>query len=1471
MGETRDRYRNEQMAKRRGADASCFRRAGVLLLCLLIWITSAPCMVDAFTVHAEEENNLRCVITAFSPLPEEIARQIVSVGTPVEELQLPDTLAVVCTYEEDTEDASNTEKEDSDEDGKTPDKPDVEDGDKVPTEPETGDNIADKPAEDDPASEKPEESGQTPETSDVGDQTPDKPEQGEAAAEKPAEGGSAPEKPKESGQTPETPNVGDQMPDKPEQGGQTPTAPEEAGLGASDPSDENNSAVNVDAGDVAASAGDPADTAVDGMSDAESTVYVDKLDEMLSAARDKMVSFLGGVSVEETQVTMESNLTEPDRDSEVQILTNMVSISPVTWESVFAYDSGLAGCYIFTPVLPEDDIVLADDAVLPEIVVIVAEEKAEAKAVQARKIRVMADTPADNKCGDNLTWKYENGTLTICGTGDMYGFDKAPWSEYASSISNVIIESGATSIGNFAFFDCKSLTSVAMPASIQSIGAAAFYGCSALKTLTIPKSVAKIGNLAFNGCSGLGEVEIPSSVVSITEYAFRDCTNAYIFYPASLSGMGGTKGTSANVEYTFSSGLTTLTIISLGSGINAIHFPATVGGGTVAAANWIEHEDVEITHASFPDHRYTDSSECTICGHQKELVVEETPEAGIDYIDECLINLTPGVVYRIGINGTTGAEMTAGADGSIPFPQDESWFGRMLSIIKIGKSPDSTDSGSQSLQIPTRPSAPEKSSVSTTPATAGKSDGTIVAVSTYKDKMQYSMSGKKAWSNIAGITQGNLAAGKYDVRFRADNTARKFASESLTVTIASAAIGKEPTPTASINFLTERLTGLQTGDQYLINGEAVTVEKDGVRIQEAWFGTEISIVKAGDGVTFSDSDAQLLQIPARPPKPTQVEGQAVSAKGAKDGKLQHVDNTMEYQADGAAGWTKVTADQVVNLPAGIYFVRIRATASGFCSEDVEVTIMDRDPDREQRSSAEIDYEKEELTDLNPGAAYLISVGSAASAAVTVKADAKGRIAIQTKWFGSDLYIVKKGNGFSIINSDAQLLSVPARPNAPEHVVPVHESKKGGKDGKLTNLDSSMAYQKKGAADWTPIAGTEVTKLSPGIYLVCYQAVAGQKFCSESAEYRVDAYELIREELPDAVISYESECFMYLTVNAYYKISGVKVQANDGGTIPIRAAWMTGKEISIVKAGDGVTTSDSAKQSIVVPKRPSAPASVKAVSESAEGAKDGKLTGVNGTMAYRVAGANDWTPIYGDTVEPLEPAKYEICYMATDHSFVSAVATRIVYAFGAEPKQPLTSKDSDSEEKDSDEEEQNAADGNDSSGDGQGGGSQTGNAVSASPAGGKHLTAAADQVSVQESAADGNKYKRNNEYRSTEYKQNAVSGNSVEVDGDQDSGKHKGNAIQSTEKSDGDGDSGGGSDNGSLTKMEEGIHKDSVSVVYTERAADRAITFYDFLLRLADSRNLIWVAVILAEPIIFLLLLMYALGRKRRDEECQAEH
>ena len=110
-----------------------------------------------------------------------------------------------------------------------------------------------------------------------------------------------------------------------------------------------------------------------------------------------------------------------------------------------------------------------------------------------------------------------------------------------SSLTSIIIPNNVTNIGDYAFYNCSSLTSIIIQNSVTSIGANAFYSCpityasasttaissipkSALITVIITSGQSILGN-AFYKCSSLTNITIGNSVTSIENFAFYDCSN----------------------------------------------------------------------------------------------------------------------------------------------------------------------------------------------------------------------------------------------------------------------------------------------------------------------------------------------------------------------------------------------------------------------------------------------------------------------------------------------------------------------------------------------------------------------------------------------------------------------------------------------------------------------------------------------------------------------------------------------------------------------------------------------------------------------------------------------------------------------------------------------------------------------------------------------------------------------------------
>ncbi|ORX72571.1 hypothetical protein BCR32DRAFT_330035 [Anaeromyces robustus] len=137
-------------------------------------------------------------------------------------------------------------------------------------------------------------------------------------------------------------------------------------------------------------------------------------------------------------------------------------------------------------------------------------------------------------CGNNVNWEYDpsSGELTISGEGPMKDYNEResiPWYTMKDDIKSVEIKNGVTTVGQFSFYNCSSITNVIIPNTVVSINSGSFLKCKSLTSITIPDFVTLIGKEAFGSCSSLTSVIIGESVNTIESYAFEFCDNIETF------------------------------------------------------------------------------------------------------------------------------------------------------------------------------------------------------------------------------------------------------------------------------------------------------------------------------------------------------------------------------------------------------------------------------------------------------------------------------------------------------------------------------------------------------------------------------------------------------------------------------------------------------------------------------------------------------------------------------------------------------------------------------------------------------------------------------------------------------------------------------------------------------------------------------------------------------------------------------
>lgn len=137
-----------------------------------------------------------------------------------------------------------------------------------------------------------------------------------------------------------------------------------------------------------------------------------------------------------------------------------------------------------------------------------------------------ASLASTGKCGNNVTWSYNSSTkeLVISGSGEMYdyeSYDYTPFDEH--DIETIVVKSGVTSIGDYAFSYCYDLVEFDFSGTVETTGDYAFKGCESLRNIIIEDGVIEIGDYAFYDCPEVLNVEISDTVRSIGECAFDEC------------------------------------------------------------------------------------------------------------------------------------------------------------------------------------------------------------------------------------------------------------------------------------------------------------------------------------------------------------------------------------------------------------------------------------------------------------------------------------------------------------------------------------------------------------------------------------------------------------------------------------------------------------------------------------------------------------------------------------------------------------------------------------------------------------------------------------------------------------------------------------------------------------------------------------------------------------------------------------
>lgn len=154
-----------------------------------------------------------------------------------------------------------------------------------------------------------------------------------------------------------------------------------------------------------------------------------------------------------------------------------------------------------------------------------------------------------------------------------------------------------------------------------------------------------------------------------------------------------------------------------------------------------------------------------------------------------------------------------------------------------------------------------------------------------------------------------------------------------------------------------------------------------------------------------------------------------------------------------------------------------------------------------------------------------------------------------------------------------------------------------------------------------------------------------------------------ETTPNATFTAESDnggVLSNVDVSMEYSVDGGSTWNGITGTTMAITGVTASKDVKVCKPGDGITTSDSAVQTIDVTQA-EPPTDVLAVDCTTSEQNDGQITGVDSTMEYKLSTASVWTDVSGNSVTGLTNGAYEVRVKANGTALASTAVTVTIAA------------------------------------------------------------------------------------------------------------------------------------------------------------------------------------------------------------------
>ncbi|MDO4547688.1 MAG: hypothetical protein Q4D04_06315, partial [Clostridia bacterium] len=281
----------------------------------------------------------------------------------------------------------------------------------------------------------------------------------------------------------------------------------------------------------------------------------------------------------------------------------------------------------------------------------------------------------------------------------------------------------------------------------------------------------------------------------------------------------------------------------------------------------------------------------------------------IDYAKETFVYDKDYIMYS---KREINADCVIKSDTTLSEYTDDTAYIRLNDV----SSPEMSDYW-QEVRIPPRPEPPSGI------------EGHMNIITGVDSTMEYKLDTSIGWTSCPENTITELAAGSYDVRYKANETKKEFASESTKVTVVN----------LDINFIDESIS-------YEDTIYSVYPSETSNEVIDEKKGSISNYTGSYVYYTIRQGTARYrLAIPPRPDAPTGIAGGVNEITG--------VNETMQYKLASATEWTDCKSAPV-SAAAGEYLVRYKATAAKFASETARILVVDP-------LSASVDYMAETIT------------------------------------------------------------------------------------------------------------------------------------------------------------------------------------------------------------------------------------------------------------------------------------------------------------------------------------------------------------------------------------------------------------------------------------------------------------------------------------------------------------------------------